>query len=116
MVGVKSSVCCTVLYVYFRNPGNKTLSECGEEWTDSPNGDSCYLLQKEMLTWSVAEDNCTKVGAHLLSIDNAREQGYITGSISIYISLNNYNALTENSKTYMFAIVMNNLDIWRILC
>ncbi|XP_048736074.2 macrophage mannose receptor 1-like isoform X1 [Ostrea edulis] len=61
------------------NKGNKTLSECGEEWTDSPNGDSCYLLQKEMFTWSVAEDNCTKVGAHLLSIDNAREQGYITG-------------------------------------
>lgn len=60
---------------------NNTSSECGFGWVNDPLGDSCYLLKKEMLVWSAAEDACIKKGAHLISLDSVQEQGYISGMI-----------------------------------
>lgn len=64
-----------------KNSENKTSSECGFGWVNDPLGDSCYLVKKELLVWSAAEDECIKQGAHLISLDSVHEQGYISGMI-----------------------------------
>ncbi|XP_061172826.1 macrophage mannose receptor 1-like isoform X2 [Saccostrea echinata] len=68
--------------------GGTFVSECGDGWRDTPNSDSCYMFKKEMITWSAAEDTCVKMGAHLISIDNAHEQGYITGFLQSSVVYN----------------------------
>ncbi|XP_052701321.1 macrophage mannose receptor 1-like [Crassostrea angulata] len=78
---------------------NKTSSECGFGWVNDPLGDSCYLVKKELLVWSAAEDECIKQGAHLISLDSVHEQGYISGFL--HSSKDDYLAfwIGANSRT-----------------
>lgn len=77
----------------------KTSPECGFGWVDDPLSDSCYLVKKELLVWSAAEDACVKKGAHLISLDSIQEQGYISGFL--HSSKDDYSAfwIGANSRT-----------------
>lgn len=66
---------------FLKKSENKTSPECGFGWVNDPLSDSCYLVKKELLVWSAAEDACVKKGAHLISLDSIQEQGYISGMI-----------------------------------
>ncbi|XP_062571892.1 macrophage mannose receptor 1-like [Saccostrea cucullata] len=57
---------------------NYGFSECGKGWVDDSRS-SCFYFISKLLTWSSAEYECRKRGAHLISIDDAEEQAFITG-------------------------------------
>ncbi|XP_056022925.1 macrophage mannose receptor 1-like isoform X2 [Ostrea edulis] len=59
---------------------NRGSSECGKGWVDDKES-SCFFFIGELLTWQSAEDKCQQMGAHLISIDDANEQKFITGLI-----------------------------------
>ncbi|XP_056022926.1 macrophage mannose receptor 1-like isoform X2 [Ostrea edulis] len=59
---------------------NRGSSECGKGWVDDKES-SCFYFIGELLTWQSAEDKCQQMGAHLISIDDANEQKFITGLI-----------------------------------
>ncbi|XP_061173496.1 macrophage mannose receptor 1-like [Saccostrea echinata] len=61
-----------------RLDSNHGFSECGKGWVEDSRS-SCFYFISKLLTWSSAEYECRKRGAHLISIDDAEEQAFITG-------------------------------------
>ncbi|XP_029916391.1 perlucin-like protein [Myripristis murdjan] len=54
---------------------------CAEGWVFFQN--RCYLLSKAITTWHGAEDQCKKLGGHLLVLNNVEELDYISKVIEI---------------------------------
>nr|XP_034368010.1 C-type lectin domain family 6 member A isoform X3 [Arvicanthis niloticus] len=60
------------------------ISSCIEKmWGCCPNhwksfGSSCYLISTKENFWSISEQNCIQMGAHLVVINTEAEQNFIT--------------------------------------
>ncbi|KAM9803539.1 macrophage mannose receptor 1-like [Syngnathus typhle] len=52
--------------------------KCGW-WLDGLSGDFCHLVIRWPKTWQEAEDNCNRLGGHLLSITDLPKQNFLHG-------------------------------------
>ncbi|KAG7480597.1 hypothetical protein MATL_G00057920 [Megalops atlanticus] len=54
---------------------------CDEDWVFFQG--SCYQLSTKRANWHNAQQNCDQMGAHLIVINNAEEQEFITDLLSV---------------------------------
>ncbi|KFQ73680.1 C-type lectin domain family 4 member E, partial [Phoenicopterus ruber ruber] len=68
-------------------------------WTCCPKGwkyfeEKCYYLSSDMMSWDDSEQNCTGMGSHLVVVNSAAEQEFLSNELkgsngrNSYIGLN----------------------------
>ncbi|XP_031239188.1 C-type lectin domain family 6 member A-like [Mastomys coucha] len=103
-------VSCVVTYQFSMDKPNRRLSElrsnhynvtcfsegtmvsdkvwncCPKDW--KPFGSHCYLVTRgtSLASWNKSEENCSRMGAHLLVIHSQEEQDFITGILRTHAS------------------------------
>uniref|UniRef100_A0A8D2AJV3 C-type lectin domain-containing protein n=1 Tax=Sciurus vulgaris TaxID=55149 RepID=A0A8D2AJV3_SCIVU len=60
----------------------KVWSCCPKNWKSFSS--SCYFISTEAKSWNESQENCSRMGSHLVVINSKEEQDFITQNMDIY--------------------------------
>uniref|UniRef100_A0A8D2AJW4 C-type lectin domain-containing protein n=1 Tax=Sciurus vulgaris TaxID=55149 RepID=A0A8D2AJW4_SCIVU len=64
------------------SPAGKVWSCCPKNWKSFSS--SCYFISTEAKSWNESQENCSRMGSHLVVINSKEEQDFITQNMDIY--------------------------------